>query len=151
MPEPLPPVNSNVDDIADQAKHAYAIATQTLAAMHYRLAELAGTGQLDPDEGFNLQWQLVRVWEQMYFGTLCAVRDEDTVDSTWAEADNTYSDGRGVMTQSRIEPVEESDFCWEYNKFMVGDGAPNEHPRGTICCISPIESQNEGGWAGASF
>jgi hypothetical protein len=43
-----PAVNPNVDDIADRAKHWYANATQVLAATQYRLAELAGTGRLDP-------------------------------------------------------------------------------------------------------
>jgi hypothetical protein len=41
------------------------------------------------------------------------------------------------MIEIRIEPLEESDFNWEHNRFMLGDGAVNEHPRGTICYISP--------------
>jgi len=53
-----PAVNPNVDDIADRAKHWYANATQVLAATQYRLAELAGTGRLDPDESMSLQTNL---------------------------------------------------------------------------------------------
>src|SRR4051812_28759726 len=41
-----PAVNPIVDDIADQAKYRYATGTKLLAAMQYRLAELAGTGRL---------------------------------------------------------------------------------------------------------
>jgi hypothetical protein len=131
-----PAVNPNVHDIADRAKHEYATGTQVLAALHYRLAELAGTGRIDPDESKSLQRELHRVWEALYFGTVYAVRDEDTDDWTWAEADNTYSDGRTVMTQIRIEPRETSELNWEHNKFTNGDGAVNEHPLGTICCIA---------------
>jgi hypothetical protein len=133
----LPPsVNPNVNDIADRAKHAYAIATRELAALQYRLGELAGTGQIDPEESMNLQCALASIWESLYSGTLCAVRDEDTDDLAWDEDGNTYSDGRTVMTQIRIEPQEIADLNWEYNRFTCGDGAVNEHPRGTICCIA---------------
>jgi hypothetical protein len=131
-----PAVNPNVHDIADRAKYAYAAGTKVLADIQYRLGELAGTGRLDPGESKRLQRQVVDVWEELYCGTVWAVRDEDTDDSTWDEADNTYSDGRTVMTQVRIEPYETSELNWEYNRFMCGDGAVNEHPRGTICCIA---------------
>jgi hypothetical protein len=134
-----PAVNPIVDDIADQAKYCYATGTKLLAAMQYRLAELAGTGRLDPDESMSLQHDLVSVWEALYFGTVCAVRDWDTDDCTWDEADNTYSDGRQVMLQIRIEPWERSDFSWKHNRFMVGDGAVNEHPLGTICYVSRVK------------
>jgi hypothetical protein len=35
-----PPVNPDIDAIADRVKHAYAVITQQLAAMQYRLGEL---------------------------------------------------------------------------------------------------------------
>jgi hypothetical protein len=138
-----PPVNPDVHDIADRAKHWYAEATQALAATQYRLGELAGTGRLDADESMSLQENLFRIWEALYAGTLCAVRDEDTDDSTWDKADNTYSDGRPVMIQIRIEPEEASELSWEHNRFMLGDGAVNEHPRGTICYISPSNPEDD--------
>jgi hypothetical protein len=138
-----PAVNPNVNDIADRAKHAYATGTQVLAGLQYRLGELAGTGRLDPEESMSLQDELVRVWESLYFGTVYAVRDEDTDDATWDEADNTYSDGRPVMIQSRIEPYESSDFSWEHNKFTLGDGAVNEHPLGTICYIAHPDPKHD--------
>jgi hypothetical protein len=131
-----PAVNPNVNDIADQAKYAYATATKLLATMQYRLAELAGTGQLDPDESMRLQQNLLHIWEDLYSGTVCAVRDWNTDDSTWNEADNTFSNGRQIMTQVWIEPEETMERHWEHNEFLLGDGAVNEHPRETICYIA---------------
>ena len=61
-----PAVNPIVDDIADQAKYRYATGTKLLAAMQYGLAELAGTGRLDPDESMSLQHELVSVREALY-------------------------------------------------------------------------------------
>ena len=139
----MPPINPDIDDIADRAKYGYAVATQVLAETQYRLGELAGTGQLDPKESENLQDNLVHIWEALYGGTVCAVRDWDTDDCTWDEADNTYSDGRQVMIQVRIEPWETSECNWEHNRFTCGDGAVNEHPRGTICHISPVHPEDE--------
>jgi hypothetical protein len=138
-----PPVNPDVDDVADRAKHGYATGTKLLAETQYRLAELAGAGQLDPDESMSLQDKLFSIWEALYGGTVCAVRDWDTDDCTWDEADNTYSDGRQVMLQIRIEPVELSNFSWEHNRFMLGDGAVNEHPLGTISYISPVNPEDD--------
>jgi hypothetical protein len=136
-----PAVNPDVDDIADQAKYRYATGTKLLAAMQCRLAELAGTGRLDPDESMSLQHDLVSVWEAVYFGTVCAVRDWATDDCTWDEADNTYSDGRHVMVQIRIEPGDSPDFSWKRNGVLLGDGAVNEHPLGTIAPINPDDDQ----------
>ena len=138
-----PAINPNVDDIADQAKYCYATGTKLLAAMQYRLAELAGTGRLDPDESMSLQNDLVSVWEALYFGTVCAVRDWDTDDCTWDEADNTYSDGRQVMVQIRIEPGDSPDFSWKHNGVLLDEGAVNEHPLGTICDIAPINPEDD--------
>lgn len=136
-----PSVNPNVDDIADRAKHAYFSGAQVLAQTQYRLAELAGTGGLDPNESKSLQWNLVAAWQELYSGTLCAVRDWDTDDSTWDETDCSYSDGREVLTQIRIEPWESSDFSWKHNRFLLGDGAVNDYPLGTISYISPVNPQ----------
>jgi hypothetical protein len=132
MPQ-SPPVNPDVNDIADRAKHGYAIGTRLLAAVQYRLARLAGTGRLDPDESMRLQHVLADIWWALYSGTTQAVRDQETDDNTWDEADNTYSDGRAVMVQSRIEPVVD----WEYSRFLWGEGAVLEHRRGTTSHISP--------------
>lgn len=134
-----PSLNPNVDDIADWAKHWFAHGTSDLATLQYRLGELAGSGKLDREESMRLQECAVSIWEALYEGTLCAVRDQDAPDSTWDEADNTYSDGRPVLVQVRIEPVEHSDLAWEHNAFTLGDGAIAERPMGTIYCINPIK------------
>ena len=42
----------------------------------------------------RLQHVLAEIWWALYSGTTYAVRDGDTDDDTWDEADNTYSDGR---------------------------------------------------------
>ena len=72
--------------------------TRLLASVQYRLAELAGTGRLDPAHSMHMQTTLVRIWEALYSGTVCAVRDFDSDDHTWDWADNTYSNGCTVMT-----------------------------------------------------
>ena len=141
-----PAVNPNVDNIADRAKHGYALGARLLAAVQYRLATLAGTGRLDPDESMRLQHVLADIWLALYSGTTSAVRDEDTDDDTWDEADNTYSDGRTVMIQTRIEPWQE----WDHNRFLLNDGAINEHRRGTICHISPCKPKDDRPVANAS-
>ena len=154
-----PAVNPNVHDIADRAKHAYALGTQLVAQTHYRLAELAGLGLLDPDESMSLQLNLTEIWGHLHFGTVGAVRDEgddgdeeeDYHAPTGIAADNTYSDGRTVMIQNRIETLETSEHSWEHNRFLLDDGAIIYHQRGTICCISPPNPEDDRGWAGSHF
>lgn len=133
-----PTFNRDVDIVADRVKHGYVSVAEKLAAMQYRLAELVGTGQLDADESMSLQEALVDTWEALYAATLCAVHDEDcTVDSD--VGDGTYSDGRPVITKIRIGDEESSDFSWEHNQFLLGDGAVNDYPRGIIWVISPVD------------
>ncbi len=134
-----PSVNPNVHAIADRAKHGFALGTHYLATTQYRLAELAGSGRIDPEESMSLQFNLLHIWEALYSGTVCAVRDWDTDDNTWDEADNTYSDGRRVTNQTAVEPYGAADSRWEYNPFLLGEGAVREHPRGTVSAISPID------------
>jgi hypothetical protein len=136
-------LNPDVNDIADRAKHGYAVGARLLAGVQYRLATLAGTGRLDSDESMRLQHVLADIWLALYSGTTFAVRGEDTDDDNWDEADNTYSDGRIVMIQTRIEPWQESGYSWKHNRFLLGDGAVNEHPRGTICHISPSKANED--------
>jgi hypothetical protein len=129
-----PPVNPNVNEIADEAKYRFAVATRALSETQYRLAELAGLGSLDRDESISLQDLLFEIWEHVYLGTLEAVRDEDGS----YEDDNTYSDGRAVRTVVRADPQREAD--WEHNRFLLGDGAVAEHPRGTVFYIAPVKA-----------
>jgi hypothetical protein len=136
-----PAVNPNADDIADRAKHAFAIGTKAICDLAYRLAELAGTGRLDPNEAMPLQNRLYEIWEELYGGTVYAVRDRDSDDSTWDEADNTYSDGRLVLTQVQIEPAETAESHWEHNGFLLDD-VVRQHPRETICYIAPRQPED---------
>jgi hypothetical protein len=133
-----PPLNPDIHDFADVAKRTYYEITQEIAALQYRLAELAGTGRVSRSDSVHLQYQLVRMWEALYFATVCTVRDSDTPDWTWNEDDNTYSDGRRILHQVRIEAREESVSSWEHNRFLFGAGAVNEYPRGTISYIAPV-------------
>ena len=137
-----PPVNPDIDAIADRVKHAYAVITQQLAAMQYRLGELAGTGRLDPEESESLQEDLIEIWEDLYAGTLCAIRDEEADDLIVIEGENTYSDGREIRIKIQIEPWE-SEASWEHNSFTLGDGAVAEHPLVTICYIAPAYPNHE--------
>ena len=134
-----PAVNADVHAIADRAKHDYAVGTLILASTQYWIAELAGRGVIDPKESKDLQYSLVRIWEALYSGTVCAVRDWDTDDITWDEAANTYSDGRRVRNQASVEPRAAADSRWEHRRFLLGEGAVREHPRGTIAVISPVD------------
>jgi hypothetical protein len=138
-----PAVNRDVHAIADTAKHQFAVVTKEIAETQYRIAELAGTYRLDEAEAFRLQHSLFQIWEQMYFGTLCAVRDVDTPDSTWDVADNTYSDGRQIVHKIRVEAPEDSECSWEHNRYLLGDGAVAEHPRGTVTYIAPLNPDDE--------
>lgn len=145
-----PAVNPDVNDIADRAKYWHARARLRLAAMQYRLAELAGTGRLHSDDMDSLQSELIDIYWDVHYGTVDAVGDGEVgVDEQ--EANNTYSDGRPVMIQTRIEPEETSDLSWEHNRFMLDDGAIIFHRRGTTCLISPFNAKDDWGWAGASF
>lgn len=137
-----PTVNPDPIKIADAAKHAYAVGTKEIADLAYRLAELAGTGQLNPNEAMRLQEGLRTVLDALYAGTLCAVRDWETEDSTWDNADNTYSDGRQVLTQIQIEPAETADRHWEHNRFLLDD-VVWQHPREMICYIARLHPDTE--------
>jgi hypothetical protein len=130
-----PSINPNDRDIADRAKFGYAKTARSLAVVQYRLAELAGTGQLDAEESSRLQCELSGAYDSLYLGTVGAVRDWNSDDALWDEADNTYSDGTQVKIQIRVEPEDYSDFRWEHNQFLLGDGAVNEYPLGTISQI----------------
>jgi hypothetical protein len=132
-----PPLRPDVTpNVVDRAKFEYAIGTKLLATAQYQLAELAGIGVLDRDESMSMKWCLFRACESLY-SKIQMVRDEDTDDSTWDAVDNSYSDGRVVVTWTRIGPAE-LDTAWEYNRFLLGDGAVQDHPRSTVCHIAPM-------------
>ena len=137
-----PPHGDEIDDnyhrIADHAKYVYALGSRDIAAMQYRLSELAGTGRLDAKANDDLQWgHCYPFWETLYDGTTSNVRDWDTLDWNWCWDDNTYSDGRQVMTQARLANWDAIQYSWPYHN-MAGDGPINEHPWGSVCQIAPV-------------
>jgi hypothetical protein len=75
-----PPANSNVNEIADRAKQAFAAASQLLAETQYRLGELTGLKVLEAAESVTLQHNLCAMWDHLYFGLLCAIREEGADD-----------------------------------------------------------------------
>lgn len=136
----LPPPRNpklDVDDVTDFIKYVYATQSRAIAEMQYQLAELTGTGRLDPAVNHDLQEWCLRNWEFLYHNTIAAVRDEDTDDdSGWDADDNTYSTGLPVMTRIDIEPRETGEDHWQYNKYLAGDGPIQEYPRGAIFHIA---------------
>lgn len=115
-----PAINPNSHAVADKAKYEYVRVTLRFGAMHRRLSELADAGLLDDDESFDLQVDLYSIWEIVCEATMFAVlpadvdreRDWDTLAEDW----NTYSDGRTVITRSRIEPRPRTDPTWPCNQ-----------------------------------
>jgi hypothetical protein len=54
------PPNTDLNGLIDHLKWLYFAQSQPLARLHYRLAELAGTGRLDPKANCELQHELSR-------------------------------------------------------------------------------------------
>ncbi|MEX0745087.1 MAG: hypothetical protein WD118_05755 [Phycisphaeraceae bacterium] len=128
-----------VHRFADHAKFVYAVGNRDIAALQYRLSEMAHTGRLDLDAHKLLQWDhCTAMWEALYFGTLSALHDQRTWDGAWGWYDNTFSDGRQVMVQARMKNWMDLDRDWPYNAGMSGDGPIVEHPRGSLCQIFPV-------------
>jgi hypothetical protein len=146
----LPPPHNpklDVDDVTDQIKYVYATLSMAIAELQYQLAELTGTGRLDPEANQDLQWNWChRHWEALERNTIAAVRNYNT-DADWAVQDNLYSTGRQVMTRVRIEPDETDENHWQYNEHLAGDGPIQEYPRNAIYCIAepPSVRGGEGG------
>lgn len=126
-----PPRNQNldVDDVTDLIKYVYATMSQAIAELQYELAELTGTGRLDPDINQDLQDWCFQNWETLYFNTTAAVRNCDVDDEEWDTHDNTYSNCLQVMTRVDVEPRETNWNHWQYNKYLAGDGPIQEYPR----------------------
>jgi hypothetical protein len=133
------PINPDVLGVVDEIKYMYYAAGEQLAEMQYKLAELTGLALLDPDANGDLQNTLVKLWEIIYHGTLSNVRhDADADDVYFEEFDNTYSDGREILTKIRIESEMDSEGALDFNRFVHGDGATEDFPRGVIYQINPV-------------
>jgi hypothetical protein len=140
------PINPDILGMVDTIKYTYYAAGEQLAEMQYKLAELTGLALLDPDANDGLQDTLVKLWEIVNHGTLSNVRDEDGADDIYFEEfDNTYSDGREILTKIQVESEMDSEGAVEFNHFILGDGATNDFPRGVIYHISPVIPPREEG------
>lgn len=123
----------SVDDLTDLVKYVYAGMSRRIAELQYALAELAGTGRLDPEANQELQfgWCLP-AWEFLYHNSTATVRRvHDTDDCDWCQHDNTYSTGAPVMTLVRVEPAETNDH-WPFNEHLADEGSIVEYPRNAI-------------------
>lgn len=129
----------DVDDVTDLVKYIYAGLSNAIADLQFKLAELAGTGKLDPQANMDLLqfgWCLP-TWEFLYYNTTAGVRREhDTCDWDWDRFDNTYSNGLQVMSRLEVEPYEIADHHWEFNEHLCGDGPIQEYPRNGVYHIS---------------
>lgn len=125
--------------LADHAKHVYAIGARDIAALQYRLAELAHTGRVDFAVHKRLQWEhCLPIWQTLYSNTTSAVRDYRVWDGWNDWYDNTYSDGRQVMVQARLKNWEDLERDRPYKAGVCGDGPIQEHPWASICRIHPV-------------
>jgi hypothetical protein len=129
----------DVDDVTDLVKYVYANLAKAIAELQYQLAELAGTGKLDPDANHDLQWNWCHsTWEFLYHNTTARIRREhDTCDWDWDRFDNTYANALQVMSRVDVEPVETDDH-WEFNEHLCGDGPIQEYPRNGAYHISEL-------------
>ena len=128
----------DVDAVTDLLKYVYATVSRAIAELQYQLAELTGTGRLDPEANEYLQWDwCFRSYEFLCNNTVGAVRNEHTSDDwDWVSLDNTYSTGHQVMSRVQIDPDETAERFWQYNEYLCGDGPIEEYPRGAIFHIA---------------
>jgi hypothetical protein len=121
-----------VDDLTDLVKYVYAGMAQRIAELQYTLAELAGSGKLDPQANMDLQFGCFHAWEFLYRNTTATVRREhDTNDEDWNLHDNMYSPALTVRHRVDIEPAETDDH-WQFNEHLCGDGPIVEYPRNAV-------------------
>jgi hypothetical protein len=116
---------------ADRAKEAYARGTQLLAKLHYTLAELAGAGTITHRTAMDLQHDLHAVWDELYSGTLSAVRNYDLPDDEWDDADNTYSGGSPVKVV-----FNEGSLVWRHNCHLLGEASTLEYLADSVVVIN---------------
>lgn len=134
---------------ADHAKYVYAVGARDIAALQYRVGWLAHTGRMDAQASMGLQRDHCEaMWEDLFAGTTCAVRDWRTPDRWWDLYDNTYSDGRQVMVQVRLKNWEELERQLPYRSTICGTSPTREHPWGSVCHINPgLNPSWENGYA----
>jgi hypothetical protein len=103
---------STVNAIANLVKYRYFTVSKELAGMQHRLAELTGTGRLDPADNEDLQRHLHNVYEDLTGGLTSAVIE--LVDDGYMKDD--YGDGSPAVVKRQHFP----GGSWLWNEFLLG-------------------------------
>jgi len=125
------PPNTDLNGLIDHLKWLYFAQSQPLAWLHYRLAELAGTGKLDSKANWELQHELVEMSQAIWDQTHIFLERNDYVP---ADQEGIYCDGVEII-QKFPATQEERDgerAAWPFSHLLRnGDGATNDYPRRT--------------------
>ncbi|MCX5044643.1 hypothetical protein OG921_15850 [Aldersonia sp. NBC_00410] len=135
--------------IADHAKHVYAVGARDISDLQYMLERLAYTGCIDIEAHNELQHTVCYdLGEAIYTATTSNLHDDELWDGGWDGDDDTYSDGRQVMSKVFVpdwgelfEPVLRRDEIKVY-----GDGVISAFPEGMVCQIAPPNPQEDECW-----
>ena len=124
------PRNTDLSGVIDQIKWLYFAQSRPLAWLHYRLAELAGTGKLDPEANRELQYQLSEMSHVIWCETTGFLETHDYVPE---DEDGAYCDGTRIIHKfpATQEERDEERAAWPFSHLLNGDGATNDYPRRT--------------------
>jgi hypothetical protein len=132
----LPPRREDltVDELTDLVKYNYATMARAIAELQCKLAELAGTGKLDPQVNHDLQWRwCLPMYEGLYYNTVMVVRRmHDTSDCDWNGFDNTSTTGRQVRHRKDTGTLDD----WEFNEHLADERSIVAYPRNAIVHIA---------------
>ena len=95
------PPNTDLNGLIDQIKWMYFAQSQSLAWLHYRLAELAGTGRLDSKAKRELQHELVEMSQAIWGETHSFLERAEYVPE---DEEGTYC-GAGKLTANAPTPM----------------------------------------------
>ena len=95
-----------------------------------RLAELAGTGKLDPEANRELQYQLSEMSHVIWCETTGFLETHDYVPE---DKEGAYCDGTRIIHKfsATQEERDEERAAWPFSHLLNGDGATNNYPRRT--------------------
>jgi len=124
------PPNTDLNGLIDQIKWMYFAQSQSLAWLHYRLAELAGTGRLDSKAKRELQHELVEMSQAIWGETHSFLERAEYVPE---DEEGTYCDGTQIIHKFPATQKErdEERAAWPFSHLLNGDGATNNYPRRT--------------------
>jgi hypothetical protein len=121
------PPNTDLNGLIDHLKWLYFAQSQPVARLHYRLAELAGTGRLDSNANLELQHELVEMSQAIWSGTHSFLERHEYVPE---DEVGIYCDGTEIIHKFPATDAEER--AWPFHHLLRnGDGAVNDYPRRT--------------------